>query len=424
MYTSLKLKLVGLPFVVVVAVFPFAMASADEVRLSLDNAEALALHDDPAIRMAEARTAALDEQAIAAGQLPDPMFRVGAVSLPTDTFNLGQEPMTQVQVGVVQKFPRGQSLSLQQDQYHQYSDSMQAMTQDQRMATLRSVREAYIEVLLQVRMGEINANAISAFADLEDITQDYYATGKAPQQDVLRASVELAKVRDRATRIAQDQDVARAQLALWIGDAAYRPLRADWPDLASVPAAAFLLDGLAQHPRIRAAQQQVLAAQTGIELARQRYKPELSLDLSYGARGGVNADGRSRPDLFSAMLVMDVPLFTAQRQDRIVAARASESSAATFSRDDTWRQMKSQVQQNAAKLVRQRERQALFREILLPDASFNAISALEAYQAAVADLTTLMRARIIEFELQLEFAQLQADLLKTQARLLYLGGTS
>ncbi len=40
----------------------------------------------------------------------------------------------------------------------------------------------------------------------------------------------------------------------------------------------------------------------------------------------------------------------------------------------------------------------------------------------MADLTTLMRARITEFDLQLEYARLQAETLKTQARLLYLEG--
>ena len=46
----------------------------------------------------------------------------------------------------------------------------------------------------------------------------------------------------------------------------------------------------------------------------------------------------------------------------------------------------------------------------------------EAYQDAVDDLTTLMRARIGEYELKLDHANLRADEIMTRARLLYLQG--
>ena len=395
-------------------------APADQ--LSLENAEALALHNDPSVRTVEARGTALAEEAVAARQLPDPMLKLGVMGLPTDTFNLGQEAMTQVQLGVVQKFPRGRSRELQSQQLQQRSGGLDALARDQRLRVVQSVQEAYLEVLLQERLADINAEATTAFTDLADITLEYYGTGRVPQQDVLRASVELARVRDRSTVIAQHEDTARAGLATWIGEAAYRELRQPWPPFDSVAAPEVILAGLQSHPRIRAYQQNVIAAETGVDLARQRYKPEFSVDLTYGGRGGLNPDGSGRSDLLSAMLMMDVPLFTGQRQDRMVAARVAESSAAAFSRDDVYRQMKREVEQYAATLRRQQERLALFQTILLPEADFNSAAALDAYQAAVADLTALMRARITEFELQLEYARLESETLKTRSRLQYLAG--
>jgi outer membrane protein TolC len=189
-----------------------------------------------------------------------------------------------------------------------------------------------------------------------------------------------------------------------------------------LPAPEAILAGLQSHPRIRAYQQSVIAAETGVDLARQRYKPEFSVDLTYGGRGGLNPDGSGRSDLLSAMLMMDVPLFTGKRQDRVVAARVAESSAAAFGRDDVYRQLKREAEQYVATLKRQQERLELFRTILLPEADFNSEAALDAYQAAVADLTALMRARITEFELQLEYARLESESLKTRSRLQYLAG--
>lgn len=392
--------------------------------LSLEAAEAIALEQDPSLRAVQARREAMDEMAVASEQLPDPILRTGVMSLPTDTWELGQEPMTQVVVGVSQKFPRGRTRALRSEQMFEQSAALDEMLGDQRLRIALSVREEYLEVLKQLKLAEINADAIDTFSDLADITQDYYATGRVQQQDVLRAAVELARVQDRGTRIAQEEDRARARLETWIGPAAWRELDSDWPDPGSPPTLDEIRAGLTQHPRIVALQQRVEAADTGIELAEQRYKPEFGIDLTYGGRGGNDMDGSSRSDLFSVMVMMDLPLFHKNRQDRYKAAAVSEASAAAFDRDDLYRRLQSEAAMHAATLDRQRQRLALFEKSLLPDAEFNAEAAFSAYQAALDSLTTLMRARITEFELQLDYATLRAELLKTQVRLAYFEGES
>ncbi|NND43721.1 MAG: TolC family protein [Xanthomonadales bacterium] len=391
--------------------------------LELDDAEVLALLEDPSVRAVEAQSEALSEQAVAARQLPDPALKLGMVALPTDTFDLGQEAMTQLQVGVMQKFPRGRTRELRAEQFLQRSDGLDAAALDRRAQVTLAVRHEFLEVLTQLKLAEINREAEQAFTDLADITQDYYASGRVQQQDVLRASVELGRVQDRGQRIAQAEEQARARLAAWIGDAAARELPGQWPELPPPRPSEQIIAGLGTHPRIEALQQDITAAETGVELARQAYRPEFSLDLTYGDRRGTPPGAVStRPDLFSVMLVMDLPLFTGQRQDRMVAARAAETSSAQYKRDTELRRLRSEVQSQAAQWRREQERLSFYESLLLPEASFNADSSFEAYQSAVGNLTTLMRARITEFELQLEYVRLQADALKSQARLLYLQG--
>ncbi|MFT5138921.1 MAG: outer membrane protein TolC [Rhodothermales bacterium] len=179
--------------------------------LSLEQAEALAILNDPSVWAIQANKNALAEYAIAAGQFPDPMVKLGVAALPTDTFNLGQEPMIQFQFGIVQKFPRGKSRSLRTEQLNERSRGMEVMAQDQNLRITLAVREEYLEILKQQKLAIINKEAIRAFTDLADITQENYATGRVQQQDVLRASVEWAKVQDRATQISQEEDQARIQ---------------------------------------------------------------------------------------------------------------------------------------------------------------------------------------------------------------------
>jgi len=390
--------------------------------LTLFEAETLATSHDPSVESVKSRQDALNELEIAAGQLPDPQLRFGLVSLPTDTFHLGQEPMTQVQVGLVQRFPRGQSRELRAAQLRERSKALGDSAEDMSLGVRLAVRENYLEVLKQVRLLAINKEAEAAFSDLEDITQDYYATGRVQQQDVLRAAVELAKVQERSVRISEEEQRARGRLAAWIGDEAWRDIDPEWPSITEPSVIQALKDGLADHPRIRALQQEVIAAEKGIELAEQSYKPEFAVDLTYGGRGGENPDGSSRADLLSLMVRMDVPLFTGNRQDRVVQASIASSSAAAFDRDDIFRRMSSEAEVHHAAWQRQKERLDLYESSLLPDAEFNSQATFDAYQAALEDMTTLMRARITEFDLQLEHAGLKAETLKSQARLLYLEG--
>jgi hypothetical protein len=84
--------------------------------------------------------------------------------------------------------------------------------------------------------------------------------------------------------------------------------------------------------------------------------------------------------------------------------------------------MKARVEEYSTTLANERERLGLYQDVLLPQASFNAEAAFEAFQDAINDLTTLMRARIGEYELKLSHAALRADEIITRARLLYLQG--
>ena len=390
--------------------------------LSLELVEKLALASDPGVQSVEANRLALEEMSVAAEQLPDPLLKLGLISLPTDTFNLGQEAMTQVQIGLIQKFPRGHTRALSAQRIRQRSEGLDETIADQKLRILLDVREQYLETIKQQHLLEINADAIRIFSDLADVTQDYYATGKVNQEDVFQASVEVAKVEERAQRILQEEERARARLATWIGEVAYRDLAPDWPSIRTPSSDAELQENLTKHPRILALNKSIAASETGVELAQQKYKPEFSVDLTYGGRGGANPDGTSRSDLLSAMVVMDLPLFHNNRQDRIAAASIAQSSAAMYTRDDIFRRMLREIDLHASTLRRQQERFSLFNTILVPEAEASSVASFEAYQSSVGDLTTLLRAQITEFELRLGQARLQAEILKTQARLLYLQG--
>jgi len=390
--------------------------------LSIAEAEQLALKEDYTLRAINARSQSMTELSVASEKLPDPQLKLGFANLPTDSFNLGQEPMTQSVIGLRQMFPRGQTRSLKSARITESVARNDANGDDRKQQLQLIVREQYTRIYLHQEREKILRQSLIVFTDLAEITRDYYASGRAHQQDVVQAQLELSRVEERLARIQQQQEQARARLAEWIGADAYRELDTQWPQINQPEAAQQIISDLPEHPRLRAWQHEIAKSRTSEEIARQAYKPGFAIDLAYGGRGGQNPDGSSRTDFLSVFVTMDIPLFTKNRQDRVLASSIADTSATQYARDDIYRSMKARVEENTATLLRERERLGLYEEFLLPQAEFNAEAAFEAYQDAVDDLTTLMRARIGEYELKLSHAALRADEIITRARLLYLQG--
>ncbi len=390
--------------------------------LSITEAEQLALKEDYTLRAINARSQSMTELSVATEKLPDPQLKLGFANLPTDSFNLGQEPMTQAVIGLRQMFPRGHIRSLKSARIIESVARNDANGDDRKQQLQLIVREQYTRIYLHQEREKILRQSLIVFTDLAEITRDYYASGRAHQQDVVQAQLELSRVEERLARIQQQQEQARARLAEWIGADAYRELDTQWPQINQPEAAQKIISDLPEHPRLRAWQHEIAKSRTSEEIARQAYKPGFAVDLAYGGRGGQNPDGSNRTDFLSVFVTMDIPLFTKNRQDRVLASSIADTSATQFARDDIYRSMKARVEENTATLLHERERLGLYEEFLLPQAEFNAEAAFEAYQDAVDDLTTLMRARIGEYELKLSHAALRADEIITRARLLYLQG--
>jgi len=411
--------------IAVALILPSGLAVAgapDPAALSLQEAEALALAQDPLTARFRSLAQARREQAVAEGQLPDPKLRFGLLNFPTDTFSRSQEPMTQVLLGVSQSFPKGDTLALKQRQSEVMADSDGARAQDRALAALRAVRQAWLDVFLQTTSAAIVRDSQQFFAQLESITEAQYRAGRSNQQDVLRAQLELSRLEDRYTRILAEEEGARAELAKWTGPDASRPLATAPPDLPPPVDLALLRQSLPQHPVLRAENAQIAGKRIASEIAREQYKPGWMLDLAYGNRIGSNPDGSSRADFLSAMVVLDLPLFPDKRQDRRLAASEQEAFAAAAERDDKLRELEQLLAASYARWRRLGERQVLYAERLVPEAEANAEAALRAYQSGVSEFLGLMRARIAVLDTRLEELRVRIERAKVQTQLLYLAG--
>ena len=390
--------------------------------LNLKQAEQLAIQSDPSIESFKATSRSFVDESVADNTLPDPKLRLGAVNVPVDTFDLDQEQMTQLKVGIQQNFPRGNSRALKQQQSRFLSRSALAMADDATLKILRDVRQNYLNLFYEVSAYQIIRETRRLFSELVKITESNYAAGRVNQQDVVLAGLELSRLDDRATKIQAREGTYRASLAQWIGDLAWNTISSEFPDLPDLPGNVDLNKLIPQHPLIRAEAAKVDASKQLKQIARQGYKPEWSLLFDYGYRSGNNPDGSERSDFVTAMVSMDIPLFTGNRQDKSVASSQQKITAARYEKDDRLRQLKQLYDNNFNLWQRLGEREELYKNSLLTAAKTNSKVALNAYQSGVSEFNTLMRANITELDVRLENLRIRVNRAIAKAQILYVTG--
>lgn len=396
---------------------------AAETGLELQQAEQLAVRNDPVLNRFASVAGAMKESAVANAQLPDPKFQFGLMNFPVDTFRRDQEPMTQIQFGLSQAFPRGDSRKIQAYKSRIEARSMLEKREDRRLMVLRSIRSAWLELYYWQQARQIVEKNLEYFRQMVEVTRYQYGAGKRSQQDVIRAQLELSRVQDRLLEIQANIEKARADLQRWVGNA----VRVKWvagylPQANRLSSLEVLRKQLQKHPLLKAAGSRVDARRQDVALAREAYKPGFSIGVLYGVRDGVNINGSQRPDFASAMLTLDVPLFRAKRQDKRLKASELQASAARYEQDNLYRMLTGKLDNRYAEWMRLNQRVDYFHKVLMPQAIQNAEVSLDAYQNDKADFTTLMRARITALDLHLQAVRLRVNRARVYAEIQYLAG--
>ncbi|MDE0157690.1 MAG: TolC family protein [Gammaproteobacteria bacterium] len=403
--------------------FNITPVAADASELTLAQAEQLAQERDAMELSINAKAEALRHQSVADGQLSDPRFKLGAVNFPVDSFTRGQEAMTQLQFGVQQTFPRGHTLRYSRNRTSALAGVENARAAERSLSVLRSVRKAYLELYFQLQNEKILAEHERLFTRLLDITQRQYAVGRDNQHDVLLAQLELSLLQDRRAENSGLKEAAVAQLAKWVG-AQYtgRPLPDRQPVLPALPTLDEIIADLYRHPLILAHDHMIDASRYQVSIAEEQYKPGWTVDVTYSERTGSDLQESGRDDFLSAMVLVDVPLFTRQRQDKRVLAGQQRHLAAKFARTDELRELARQAGRIYASWKQLGERYSLYEAHTIIEAQQNAETTLKAYQNDVADFTTLMRARLLELNTRLSMLRLYVERAKVQSDLLYFVG--
>lgn len=384
--------------------------------LSLAEAQRLAVQRSLQLQAADHAGHAAREMAHAAGQLPDPVLRVGIDNLPVqgpDRYSTTRDGMTMRRLGVMQEFVRGDKRAARSERYLREADKAAAEKNMAQAAISRDAALAWLKRWYLQQMREQSEQLLQQ-ARLEVQAADAaYRAGRGGQAEVFGARAALVEMEDRAAEIARRERSAATMLARWVGPAADQPLSGA-PDIASLRLdMAALENELAHHPEIavRARAEDVARSQARIAEAERR--PDWSMEVMFGQRP-------SYDNMLSLTVSIPLPWDRANRQDRELAARLAEAEQMRAEREEALRAHVADVRALLLEWESGRARAARLREQLLPLAQQRTAAALAAYRGNRGALEDVLRARSAEVDARMQVLQLDMETARAWALLNYM----
>jgi len=384
-------------------------ASVEVAMLTLDRAVEIALQNNPGLAGLHARADAMRTMPSQAGALPDPILSLNAMNLPTDTFDLDQEPMTQIQLALSQSFPFPGKRKLREEAVQYEVQAADALLSDRRTILAGQVRSAWWQLLSVDRALEIVDQNHALMRDFIEIAQTKYKVGRGLQQDVLLAQLELSRLLDRELRLQGVRRAAQADLNAMLD----RP--ADWQinlpptspntNLPELPSETQLLQQAGNNRALIDVQRDLVeAARKKLDLAHKDSYPDFKLGVGYGKRQGFDAlRGTDRSDFLTVMLSINLPIYSGSKQSKAVEQRTHEMSQRKYALNDTLRTVQASISRNLASYDAARDQVVLLETAIIPQAQQTVASMLAGYQVNQVDFLNLVNTQITLYNAQINY---------------------
>lgn len=414
-------SLVGFCLVLLLGSFSRAAASAElEPVLTLAEARSNALSSNPGLAEMQERYEALTHIAPQVSSLPDPVVSLNAMNLPWDSFDVNQEPMTQMQVGVSQMFPFPGKLSLREDVAVFEADAALHSVAEMRLNLDMTVSLTWWEIYFLDRSLETVIKNKSLMRQFIKIARTKYEVGSGLQQDVLLAQLELSKLLDREIQLKSMRENRVIRLNVLMDQLPDLPMQLPtvMPPFSGTVASESNLYERARLARPLLMQEKAVinASESRLALAEKEYYPDFMVGMAYGKRDE-DTFGRSRKDFLSVMLSINIPLYAGSKQSEAVKQRARELAKNRYSLVDTRNMVMSSISSSVTDYEQAKEQLDLYGNGILPQARQTVESMLVGYQVNEVDFLNLVGSQITLLNYELLYWKAFTEISQSAARI-------
>ncbi|MDA8122844.1 MAG: TolC family protein [Deltaproteobacteria bacterium] len=349
---------------------------------------------------AEAKT----ERILPAGSLPDPMLSLAYSNVPTDDFSMSKMDMTSRDIGFTQALPFPGKLSLKEE-----IARLDAVQTSDRVESLKNlirfrVKKDFFSLMENREVTRLTEKNKALLGELLSVANSRYEVGKAPQQDIFKAQVEISRMERMLISLRKQKVALLADLNTLRSRPVGTPV--ELPASYTMPGMPYtereLLEiALASNPDLKREEDGIRRNETALRLARRQVLPDFQIGAAYKFRESSDA-GMSRPDFFSANVIISLPLWHGRKQDKEVSAAVKDLSSGKSGYQSTWNAVQNRVRDLTAEISSLGETLSLFDSGLLPQARESVNASLAAYQVGQVEFASVLMGRMALYQQEID----------------------
>jgi len=358
-------------------------------------------------------------EAVRAGALDDPKVWIGLSNVPVRSWSFREEDMTGKEIGLSQMLPypgkRDHAVQIATREKEQAEFELEEM----RNMLRADVKMAYAELSSVRGQAELVRRSRAILEQVVDVSREMFVVGKGRQPDVLRGQIEYQKMREMLLMLENRERL----LSIRLNTLAALPPGTPVPaidDLAEFPSAydASELQSIyrEERPARKAVMARIEKGTIGVLHAKHEGRPDFEVSASYMQRDAMT-DGTSRPDMFSTMVSMTLPIWKKGKIEPGISAMIAGREMAVRDLETLDSEAANAIGGAVSSLGNFAAVATLYRTTLIPQAEQAIQSNLEAYRVGTIDFPMMMDSLKSELGFRKEYAGMVGEMHMTKARL-------
>ncbi len=370
--------------------------------LTLAEVLTLARKDNARVQAALHQVEASVAREPGAGTLPDPVLQVGVMNLALPELSATMPASMAPSLQLTQRFPLAGKLGLREALAGQGTAVREASAEEVWWEVRTEVATTFFHLYQTDRQVEVLNHTLALLRDFETVARSLYSAGVGQQTDVLRSTVEVARLDADVQRMVAVRKGSAAKLNALLNRPSGTPVPS--PALPSlpreIPSFEILWSWAADtRPLLTGMRLEVARAETRSELAEKAIWPDVSFGLQYGL-GRMGGDYKS---MGGAMVGFSLPLHAGKRQFRARDEALAQKRSAEAVLQGALANVEARIAISLADLDQDRTLLSLYREEILPQARATVESALSSYRVGAVDFLTLIDAQMAVNRFQGEY---------------------
>ena len=378
-----------------------------------------ALSKNPSLSAMQERIRVKENAAIRAGALDDPKAWIAVTNVPVRSWSFREEDLTGKEIGISQMFPYPGKRKTRTDISTREKEQTEHDLQEMRNMLRAEIRMAYAELTHIRRQIEDTRRSREILKDIVAVTQEMYAVGKVTQADVHRGQVEFEKMREMLLFLETREKILSIRLNTLAALSPDQPV----PELEHQHEFAFpyrpeeLLSMYREsRPARKALDARILRGEASIGMAKLEAYPDFEVSASYMQRDAM-ADGTKRSDMFSSMLLMNLPVWRKEKIEPFVREMTAEKEMARRELATLDLEAENTIRKSLASIRNRSEVATLYRTTLIPHAEVAFGVNLESYRVGKIDFPMVLDSVMAVLSFRRGYHEMLGDLYMEKARL-------